>query len=86
MNNIYCFWTGTNEMNETRLNGLNKLRSVSGCNVVLITPDNLNDFLIEPLHPAYKYLSLVHRSDYLRAYFMHYHGGGYSDIKPGKYS
>jgi hypothetical protein len=37
-----------------------------------------------PLHPAFKYLSYVHKSDYLRSYFMHFYGGGYADIK--KYS
>lgn len=34
-----------------------------------------------PLHPAYRYLSPVHRSDYLRCYFLHHVGGGYADIK-----
>ncbi|WP_417688647.1 hypothetical protein [Roseibium sp.] len=34
-----------------------------------------------PLHPAYEFLSAVHRSDYLRPYFMHHYGGGYADIK-----
>jgi len=27
-------------------------------------------------------LSAIHRSDYLRGYFMHHHGGGYHDVKP----
>lgn len=56
----------------------------SGVEVKLITPKNLNNYLLPdfPLHPAYDYLSLVHKSDYLRCYFMHFHGGGYSDIKP----
>ena len=35
-----------------------------------------------PLHPAYEYLSLIQKSDYLRCYFMLHHGGGYADIKP----
>ena len=86
MNKIYCFWTGTNEITPARVNGLNELQLKSGCDVVLITPENLPEYITEPLHPAYEYLSLVHRSDYLRAYFMHYHGGGYSDIKPGVHS
>lgn len=34
-----------------------------------------------PLHKAFQYLSPVHKSDYLRAYFMHFYGGGYADIK-----
>jgi hypothetical protein len=73
-------------MSTARMVGLNTLRFVSKCDVVLINPANLKDYLIDPLHPAYEYLSLVHRSDYMRAYFMHYYGGGYSDIKPGLHS
>ena len=34
-----------------------------------------------PLHLAYDYLSATHKADYLRMYFMHFYGGGYSDIK-----
>ena len=34
-----------------------------------------------PLHPSYNYLSETHKADYLRTYFMHFYGGGYSDIK-----
>ena len=48
-----------------------------------MTPHNLSEFLVEghPLHAAYEYLSFTHKLDYLRCYFMHFHGGGYSDIK-----
>lgn len=48
-----------------------------------MTPDTLHRFILpdQALHPAYENLSLVHRADYLRAYFMHHHGGGYSDVK-----
>lgn len=55
----------------------------TGCNVHLITPDNLEEWVLpeHPLHAGYKYLTPIHRSDYLRAYFMHHHGGAYSDIK-----
>ena len=34
-----------------------------------------------PLHRSYEYLSSVHKADYLRCYFMHLHGGAYSDVK-----
>lgn len=82
-NNIYCFWTGTNEMSLNRKRCLNNLQMTSEANVILITPQNLNDYILEsaPLHPAYNYLSETHRADYLRTYFMRFHGGGYSDIK-----
>lgn len=80
---IFCFWTGDNEMSDNRKRGLQSLREKAGLPVVLITPANLQDYIVKgfPLHPAYELLSLVHRSDYLRCYFMHHYGGGYADIK-----
>jgi len=83
MYNIYVFWTGTNNMSDNRIRCLNNLKQVSGANIILVTPENLNGFILptEPLHPAYNYLSETHRADYLRTYFMNFYGGGYSDIK-----
>lgn len=83
---IYCFWTGTNEITENRKEGLEALNKYSGVEVKLIKPDNLDEYILGnyPLHPAYQYLSLVHKSDYLRCYFMYHYGGGYSDIKKNK--
>lgn len=80
---IYCFWTGLNEMSENRLEGLRSMKENAGVSVFLVTPGNLDSYILEkyPLHPAYEFLSMVHRSDYLRCYFMHHFGGGYSDIK-----
>lgn len=40
----------------------------------MILPDH-------PLHEGFRYLSCIHKADYLRCYFMHHFGGGYSDIK-----
>jgi hypothetical protein len=82
---LYCFWTGQNEMSEQRKYGLQTL-SQTGLEVILIHPGNLKDYLVEPLHEGYQYLSEVHKADYLRTYFMHHHGGGYSDIKPASAS
>lgn len=81
---IYCFWTGDNDLTPNRINGLNVLEKKSGLPVQLVTKNNLHLFIKNdaPLHPAYEYLSCVHRADYLRCYFMYYYGGGYSDIKP----
>lgn len=83
---IYCFWTGINEMSENRKESLNDLYKFSGVEVLLITPNNLKDYILDdfPLHKAYPYLSNVHKSDYLRCYFMHHYGGGYTDIKRNK--
>lgn len=80
---IFCFWTGDNEMSQNRKNNLIALKEHSNCEVVLVTPDNLNEYILpdHPLHESYSYLSFTHKADYLRTYFMHFHGGGYSDIK-----
>ncbi len=70
-------------MSPQRRECLDQLRVVSECEVVLVTPDNLGKYILPeaPLHEAYNYLSETHKADYLRTYFMHFHGGGYSDIK-----
>lgn len=80
---VFCFWTGDNEMSPARRKALDGLIRNAKLEAVLITPGNLKQFILEefPLHPGYYYLSLVHKSDYLRCYFMHHYGGGYSDIK-----
>lgn len=80
---VFCFWTGKNSMSNARSACLNQLRTAANANVVLVTFETLPKYVLksDPLHPAYQYLSETHRSDYLRAYFMHFHGGGYSDVK-----
>lgn len=80
---IFCFWTGNNPMTENRKSAFEKLKTNSKIDVLLINPENLSSYILKnyPLHPAFQYLSLVHKSDYLRCYFMHHYGGGYSDIK-----
>jgi hypothetical protein len=80
---VYCFWTGHNPLTENRKKGIESMQRNMGVEVKLITPENLDNYIVEnhPLHPAYKNLSAVHKSDYLRCYFMHHHGGGYADVK-----
>ena len=75
-------------MSNNRRRGITSLQAVAGVPVVLVTPENLPQFIQPnaPLHPAFEYLSLVHKSDYLRCYFMHHLGGGYSDIKPCRHN
>lgn len=84
---IYAFWTGNNPMPESRLSHFNRLKSTAGVEVVLVTPDNLAEYIQpeHPLHKAFNHLSLVHKADYLRCYFMHHYGGGYSDIKAAQH-
>lgn len=81
---MFCFWTGTNELTPPRMRSLQVLRAANpDLEVRLITPKDLPAYVTPeaPLHPAYRHLSLIHRSDYLRAYFMHHHGGVYCDLK-----
>ena len=84
--NLYSFWVGNNNlvMNQNRINGIESLKNNSKVNYILVTNENLQDFIFDeyPLHPGYQHLSDVHKADYLRTYFMHHHGGGYTDIKP----
>ncbi|WP_058234359.1 glycosyltransferase [Devriesea agamarum] len=82
---IFLMWTGDNEMTPNRLNSVKIVRDENpDLDVVVVTPKNLDEWIVDgyPLHPAYEHLSLVHRADYLRAYFMYHHGGVYLDIKP----
>ena len=80
---VYCFWTGDNEICYKRKRSLKQLKENIGVPLILITPKELDEYILPdfPLHPAYKYLSYIQKSDYLRCYFMHHYGGGYTDIK-----
>jgi hypothetical protein len=70
-------------MPEIRRQGFVSFRR-TGLEPILIRPDNLQEWIVpeHPIHPAYEYLSFTGRGDYLQAYLMYHHGGGYSDIKP----
>lgn len=83
-NQIFLFWTGPNELTPNRTQAVAQLRALNpSTDLHLVTAQNLPDYLIRgvPLHAGYPHLSYVHRSDYLRSYFMHHHGGAYVDIK-----
>jgi hypothetical protein len=85
---IYVLWTGTNPMNKNRLNGIESMKKITGVKVKIINTNNLCKYILPdyPLHTGYEYLSRIHKADYLRCYFMHHYGGGYSDIKQHKRS
>jgi len=70
-------------MSQNRLDGLDEIQKKTRCKVININVTNLHQYVKKgfPLHPGYKYLSNVHKADYLRCYLMHHYGGGYSDIK-----
>ncbi len=82
---IRCLWTGDNPLTDNRRRGLDALQRMNpDVPVELITADRVAELVVpeHPLHAAYPLLSAVHRSDYLRGYLLHHHGGGYADIKP----
>ncbi len=71
-------------MSEDRTRALLSIVQQIGCAHVHITPATLGHWVgeHEPLHPTFACLSATHQADYLRAYLLHVHGGGYTDIKP----
>lgn len=79
---IWCYWEGE-PMSGNRLLSFSYLTQNIGVPVCLITPENINLFIKKehPLPVAYPHLSIVHRSDYIRAYLLHHYGGGWHDIK-----
>lgn len=76
---IFTFWFG-NSYTINRDKQYKSLRKDSKCNVININENNIH-LLKYPLHKSFKYLSSIHKGDYLRCYCMYYYGGGYSDIK-----
>lgn len=85
---IFTIWLGP-PMSPRRQASLDSLRRMNPhLDVRLITEENLGQYLLpeHPLHPAFPFMSAVHQSDYIRLYLMHFHGGGYSDLKPARRS
>lgn len=84
---IWCFWMG-GELTTNRSDSLKSLKNNSECNINLVTHLDIKEYEIDssPIHPAFEYLSAVHKSAYLRSYFMYHYGGGYSDVKRCDYS
>lgn len=86
---IWCVWAGSNEMSPNRRACLDSIRSMNpDLDVQLVTRANISDYIVQqsPLHPSFELLSDVHRADYLHAYLMHHHGGGFTDIKKHPHS
>lgn len=81
---IFVAWTGGNDMTPNRRAALDSIRELnSDLDVALVTHASLHEWIVDghPLHQSYELLSDVHRSDYLRAYLLHHHGGGWADLK-----
>jgi hypothetical protein len=83
---LYSFWF-SNEMSQNRKSALDTLASSCNVDFVLVDSKTFYDYenLEIPVHPAFKYLSDVHKSAYARPYFMYFYGGGYSDIKANSF-
>lgn len=80
---VWCFWVGGHSMSPARARCLESVRLNIGVPVELVTDETLNNYILpdHPLHEGYQYLSGTTKCDYLRTYFMHHYGGGYTDIK-----
>lgn len=77
---VWTFWFGDN-FSENRRRALISMEEILEVPVILVDSSNITEFLRWPVHPAFEYLSGIHKSDYLRIYFLLHYGGGYSDIK-----
>lgn len=80
INGVFCFWFGE-PMSRNRTNALSVMNSKIGVPLYLVTDEVLKNYEVEPFHKAFTRLIPVHKSDYLRAYFMRHFGGGYCDVK-----
>lgn len=82
---IYQFWTNDNHgLTPNRIKGIQSANNnFLECTVKLVDSKELEKYILpdHPLHEGYQYLSNIHKSDYLRSYFMNFYGGGYADIK-----
>jgi len=79
---LYCFWF-EHSMSLNRKRCYRSMLKNCKVELILITEKNIKNFEVEghAFHPEFYNLSGYHKADYLRAYFMYYYGGGYSDIK-----
>jgi hypothetical protein len=80
---IYCWWLNEEEMSSNRKKSLDNLKETTGCEIVFIDNKTLSNYILPeyPLHEGYAFLSEIQKGDYLKCYFMHHYGGGYTDIK-----
>ncbi len=77
---IWMAWTGNNPLPDILALCLESVRRHNAVDfeVIVVTPENLRQY-VDP-HPAYDYLSLNHRADYLRCWLLHRYGGIYLDM------
>lgn len=79
---MWCFWS-EGDMGAVRSLSLSYLVKNVGVPVFLVTRKSF--FRLEkpefPIHPAFRWLSAVHQSDYVRTYLWHHYGGAWHDVK-----
>jgi hypothetical protein len=77
---VWLAWPGNDVPSDILALCLASVRRHNGADfeVIVVTPSNLGQYL-DP-NPAYDYLSLVHRADYLRLSLLHRYGGIYLDM------
>lgn len=70
-------------MNENRNRSLHLLGETAGVPVELVTEENMTEWVLHerPIPPDFSLLQPIQKADYLKAYLVCIHGGGYSDIK-----
>lgn len=85
---VFVCWFGIKnnkfpKMSPRRFNAFESLVKNIEVPVILITNENYTYFIKKshPLHPAFEYLTGVHKSDYMRSYLLMHYGGGYHDVK-----
>lgn len=80
---IFCFWMGETPLPDVHKEHIEDMKRSTECEVVLITKDTLDSYILPeaPLHRTYSSLSGVQKTNYIRAYFMHFYGHGYSELK-----
>eukprot|EP00928_Gymnodinium_smaydae_P090232 TRINITY_DN7405_c1_g1_i3.p1 TRINITY_DN7405_c1_g1~~TRINITY_DN7405_c1_g1_i3.p1 ORF type:complete len:351 (+),score=57.41 TRINITY_DN7405_c1_g1_i3:33-1055(+) len=76
---IWMCWTGHNPIPAHLRLCLKTVERNSGLPVILVTPQNVLRYVPDP-HPAYEFLHLQHRADYLRCCLLHFYGGIYLDM------
>jgi hypothetical protein len=83
---VYCFWF-SETMSENRQKSIDMMKNSCNVNLVLINNETFYQYENKeiPIHPGFKYLSDVDKSNYARAYMMYFYGEGYSDIKANSF-
>jgi hypothetical protein len=80
---IFSMWPGMDPITPDRVTEIFSIVTNTHSPVVFLNGETYEKWELPsaPFHPAIKYISECHMSDYLRVYLMQHYGGGYTDIK-----